>query len=1086
MILPSSRRPRRGGFGYRFTCTTTFAIMAAAMAAFPAWAATPVVDDTTFITTAGTWRSPDSDLDLLVLRETALVGPTNLSTFSTFSTVDNISGNPATFPNSADCIQSILVRIYHGVNDGVLRSTAGTISFGVPSGVNFQILGVLTHVSDDFPVATSTNLNNSDLVFNPTVATQLQAALYRRLESIGSPRDTVIINAGLRSLDFTMATGEGADDFRILVDYGDATACVGGNFPAGVTMSVRLVDTGTYTKGIQVGDQDYGEVLGLENIDLTATITPTPNTSTRLPDISYFTHTRARDINRDWGGDNDNTSLYFFAVNPAIADGTAAPDFYVWILDADNNATGTSTGHNDLDALFRPGGGSPRAVFEYMLYGGAGAQLNEDVISGGDAPALGVLTDPTDDFAGTLIDINPSPTRTTLRTDLDGASAATPLLRDRDWTRIGVDIDANPGYQIAPSDTGILLQLFGAGRQIYKLVVDGRDVRGVVPVPFAVDFNRYQIDVSTSAQDADVGDCRTVIPITDCVLPFAYEVVFAGRPEVGASFATQTNILVPTLGVLPTVGHLLDIQSLDLDENTRNGYYGGQIPGVSSELLVRGSLFASDVATFESGNQLDGTRTGTEVGNTQGVTGQFMWTSFNQSERNSAVEGSFPIVSPVRRDGSTCGPGSFPANPSRCYDTIGNEDAVWTLKVDPLSFSNPYAIRAFGDDGSGSGFFPLPAVPVAPATPGNDRDGDGISDTSDNCPDTPNPGQEDTDSDGIGDACDNCRTTANANQLDTDGDGVGDACDNCQTTSNADQLDADGDGVGDVCDNCPQTANPTQVDADGDGVGDECDNCVNTPNPDQADADMDGIGNFCDLFPNCADNSDPDGDGISKCEDNCPSTANPLQEDTDNDGRGDACDGCMLDPNPDGADHDGDGSEDACDVCPDTWNPSQNDSDGDEVGDACDVCPNDANPSCTGGPHEVEVEVHPETLQKDSSGRPVMVEIEFDKNGPHSARDIDTTNFSLVMQFPTPIPSTCNMSFAPPPGRGVLDVLNGTLTHMPGTVQYGGKKLHAKFWRDTVEHCVNVGESIILRVTGTLTDGHEFTGHDDIRVIETP
>jgi len=174
-----------------------------------------------------------------------------------------------------------------------------------------------------------------------------------------------------------------------------------------------------------------------------------------------------------------------------------------------------------------------------------------------------------------------------------------------------------------------------------------------------------------------------------------------------------------------------------------------------------------------------------------------------------------------------------------------------------------------------------------------DRDGDGLPDLFDNCPDKPNEAQENADGDELGDACDNCPHESNSAQLDIDQDGVGDACDNCPSTPNPDQeqvcdpllgdLDHDGlegeedncpedfnplqrngdeDPSGDACDNCPAEANADQADLDEDGVGDLCDNCVELSNGDQYDTDLDGEGDACD--------GDRDGDGVSNIEDQCP------------------------------------------------------------------------------------------------------------------------------------------------------------------------------------------------------------------------
>jgi len=103
----------------------------------------------------------------------------------------------------------------------------------------------------------------------------------------------------------------------------------------------------------------------------------------------------------------------------------------------------------------------------------------------------------------------------------------------------------------------------------------------------------------------------------------------------------------------------------------------------------------------------------------------------------------------------------------------------------------------------------VPGEPTA-----SDSDGDGVADSSDNCPEIFNPNQGDFDSDGTGDSCDSCPYAEDPNNCpkpnpdDRDGDGIINADDNCPAAANPDQADADNDDIGDVCDACPNYPNP--------------------------------------------------------------------------------------------------------------------------------------------------------------------------------------------------------------------------------------------------------------------------------------
>ncbi|MFH1688402.1 MAG: M14 family zinc carboxypeptidase [bacterium] len=197
----------------------------------------------------------------------------------------------------------------------------------------------------------------------------------------------------------------------------------------------------------------------------------------------------------------------------------------------------------------------------------------------------------------------------------------------------------------------------------------------------------------------------------------------------------------------------------------------------------------------------------------------------------------------------------------------GNVDwteATYATTGGDLTFKWTYSKDGSLSAGSDCGWVDLITFPSS----NSDRDGDGVLNAVDNCPDTFNPDQANDDGDSRGNVCDNCPTVDNPDQANGDGDNRGDACDNCPTVTNANQENHDGDSWGDACDNCPSTDNQDQADADSDNVGDVCDNCMTAANPLQEDTDSDTVGDSCD---------------------NCIEVANTDQADADGDGIGDAC-----------------------------------------------------------------------------------------------------------------------------------------------------------------------------------------------------
>ena len=185
-------------------------------------------------------------------------------------------------------------------------------------------------------------------------------------------------------------------------------------------------------------------------------------------------------------------------------------------------------------------------------------------------------------------------------------------------------------------------------------------------------------------------------------------------------------------------------------------------------------------------------------------------------------------------------------------------------------------------------------------------------------------GKKDKDGDGVADKVDKCPEIAGFGRTqgcpDADHDGIADRDDECPHRYGVVSLggcpikDVDNDSIPDVDDQCPTIPGLAKFygcpDTDGDGLEDRQDSCATVAGLLQ--------------FHGCPDT---DGDGIEDRFDACPLEAGPLDyyygcpiRDTDRDSVEDKLDACLLVPGKvefkGCPDTDNDGVEDALDICP--------------------------------------------------------------------------------------------------------------------------------------------------------------------------
>jgi OmpA-OmpF porin, OOP family len=220
------------------------------------------------------------------------------------------------------------------------------------------------------------------------------------------------------------------------------------------------------------------------------------------------------------------------------------------------------------------------------------------------------------------------------------------------------------------------------------------------------------------------------------------------------------------------------------------------------------------------------------------------------------------------------------------YQLGGKSDAKQKLSAEAIGGLKLFIERnSYFLIGGGLGYVPGFQSAAQRATLGfifepsiGDRDGDGITDDEDDCPDDPE------DFDGFQDTrSDSPKGKYGCPEPDNDEDGIPDKVDSCPNEAEDKDGNEDEDG-------CPEA---NAGDRDGDGILDVRDKCPDDPEDKNGFEDQDG----------CPE-PDNDKDGIPDKVDRCPNEA----EDKDNFEDQDGC------PDPD---NDKDGIPDVADKCPD-------------------------------------------------------------------------------------------------------------------------------------------------------------------------